>query len=70
LASLSDVTRATRSQPGMQQRWVVNNDRYAVARQPNIQLDSIRAVIKGSSECRESIFGREGGRAAMANDER
>jgi hypothetical protein len=48
----------------------VNHDRYAVASQTNIQLDAVRAVVKGASEGRQGIFRRQSGRSAVTDDER
>jgi hypothetical protein len=48
----------------------VNHDGHAVASQTHIQLDAVRAVVKCSSEGRQSIFRRQSGRPAMTDDER
>jgi hypothetical protein len=48
----------------------VNNDRYPIGGQLNIQLDSIRAQLDRKGECGQRILGRQSRGPAVRNDQR
>src|SRR4029079_10713958 len=52
------------------QRYIVDHHDLVVAREPHVELASVRAFVERQLEGRQGVFGRGVTRAAMAEQER
>jgi hypothetical protein len=48
------------------QDWIVRDDDYVVFRHGHIHFECIHPLLNGVLECRKSVFGTPGARAAVS----
>ena len=49
-------------------RWIVEQDRNAIARELNVRFENLRALAKGRIERQQRVLGAIAGGAAMSDD--